>query len=118
MTAHYATESAVEAIKKGATDYLNKPISISTLRERVGKLIEKPAGGSIAAAGRRTAGQFRFRGHYRPQPADVGPVFAYSPGCSALPLGADDGPDRDGQGSDRKAFHRLQPRQQRAITWC
>ncbi|MGH9632488.1 MAG: response regulator, partial [Bryobacteraceae bacterium] len=25
MTAHYSTESAVEAIKKGATDYLNKP---------------------------------------------------------------------------------------------
>jgi DNA-binding NtrC family response regulator len=41
MTAHYATESAVEAIKKGATDYLNKPISISMLRERVGKLIEE-----------------------------------------------------------------------------
>jgi len=41
MTAHYSTESAVEAIKKGATDYLNKPISISTLRERVGKLIEE-----------------------------------------------------------------------------
>jgi DNA-binding NtrC family response regulator len=41
MTAHYATESAVEAIKKGATDYLNKPISIATLRERVGKLLEE-----------------------------------------------------------------------------
>src|SRR5580698_2989975 len=41
MTAHYATESAVAAIKKGATDYLNKPISIVTLRERVGKLLEE-----------------------------------------------------------------------------
>jgi DNA-binding NtrC family response regulator len=41
MTAHYSTESAVEAIKKGATDYLNKPISIATLRERVGKLLEE-----------------------------------------------------------------------------
>src|SRR5579862_7598824 len=41
MTAHYATESAVEAIKKGATDYLNKPISIATLRERVGKLLDE-----------------------------------------------------------------------------
>src|SRR5271167_1952368 len=39
MTAHYSTESAVEAIKKGATDYLNKPISIATLRERVGRLL-------------------------------------------------------------------------------
>jgi len=41
MTAHYSTESAVEAIKKGASDYLNKPISISTLRERIGKLVQE-----------------------------------------------------------------------------
>src|SRR6266849_4755497 len=40
MTAHYSTESAVEAIKKGATDYLNKPVSITALRERIGKLVE------------------------------------------------------------------------------
>src|ERR1051325_11371632 len=41
MTAHYSTESAVEAIKKGASDYLNKPVSISALRERIGKLVEE-----------------------------------------------------------------------------
>jgi DNA-binding NtrC family response regulator len=41
MTAHYSTESAVEAVKKGATDYLNKPISMATLRERVGRLVEE-----------------------------------------------------------------------------
>ena len=40
MTAHYATESAVEAIKKGAADYLNKPISITALRDRIGVLVE------------------------------------------------------------------------------
>src|ERR1700733_2473822 len=40
MTAHYSTESAVEAIKKGAADYLNKPVSIAALRERIGKLVE------------------------------------------------------------------------------
>jgi DNA-binding NtrC family response regulator len=39
MTAHYSTESAVEAIRKGAADYLNKPVSIAALRERVGKLV-------------------------------------------------------------------------------
>jgi DNA-binding NtrC family response regulator len=38
MTAHYSTEAAVEAIKKGACDYLNKPISLPVLRERIGKL--------------------------------------------------------------------------------
>ena len=41
MTAHYSSESAVEAIKKGASDYLNKPISLPTLRERVGRLVEE-----------------------------------------------------------------------------
>lgn len=40
MTAHYSTESAVQAIKKGASDYLNKPISLAALRERVGRLVE------------------------------------------------------------------------------
>jgi len=40
MSAHYSTETAVEAIKKGASDYLNKPISIDPLRERIGKLVE------------------------------------------------------------------------------
>ncbi len=39
MTAHYSTDSAVEAIKKGACDYITKPISIASLRERVGNLI-------------------------------------------------------------------------------
>jgi len=41
MTAHYTSETAVEAIRKGASDYLNKPVSIVALRERIGKLIEE-----------------------------------------------------------------------------
>lgn len=40
MTAHYTSETAVEAIRKGAADYLNKPISLTVLRERVGRLID------------------------------------------------------------------------------
>jgi DNA-binding NtrC family response regulator len=40
MTAHYTTETAVEAIRKGAADYLNKPISLAALRDRVGRIIE------------------------------------------------------------------------------
>ena len=39
MTAHYTSETAVEAIQKGACDYLNKPISIGALRERVERLL-------------------------------------------------------------------------------
>ncbi len=39
MTAHYSTESAVEAIQKGACNYLNKPLAIDKLRQQVGKLV-------------------------------------------------------------------------------
>lgn len=35
MTAHYTTETAVEAIQKGACDYMNKPVSIPALRARI-----------------------------------------------------------------------------------
>ncbi|HVT99835.1 MAG TPA: sigma-54 dependent transcriptional regulator [Acidobacteriaceae bacterium] len=39
MTAHYTTETAVQAIRSGAADYLEKPIRLPILRERVGRLI-------------------------------------------------------------------------------
>ena len=39
ITAHYSSESAVQAIKKGASDYLNKPISVESLRKTIDKLI-------------------------------------------------------------------------------
>jgi len=35
MTGHYTTESAVEAIKKGAADYITKPLNFDALRERI-----------------------------------------------------------------------------------
>ena len=38
-TAHYSTESAVEAIQRGASDYLNKPIAVDRLQQRVGNLV-------------------------------------------------------------------------------
>lgn len=40
MTAHYTSETAVEAIRRGAADYLQKPVKISTLRKRVADLLE------------------------------------------------------------------------------
>jgi DNA-binding NtrC family response regulator len=41
MTGHYSTESAVEAIQKGACDYFNKPLDLVRLRSRVGSLISE-----------------------------------------------------------------------------
>ena len=40
LTGHYSTESAVEAIQKGACDYLTKPFSFEKLRHRVRQLVE------------------------------------------------------------------------------
>jgi DNA-binding NtrC family response regulator len=39
MTAHYTPETAVAAIRQGAADYLQKPLKIGVLRERVATLI-------------------------------------------------------------------------------
>jgi DNA-binding NtrC family response regulator len=39
ITAHYSAESAVEAIQKGAADYLTKPIEIDKLRSRISTLL-------------------------------------------------------------------------------
>src|SRR6266568_4675965 len=41
ITAHYSAESAVEAIQKGASDYLTKPIDIDKLRSRIATLLEQ-----------------------------------------------------------------------------
>ena len=39
ITAHYSAESAVEAIQKGACDYLTKPLDIEKLRSRIRNLL-------------------------------------------------------------------------------
>src|SRR5690349_11816070 len=39
ITAHYSTESAVEAIQKGACDYFNKPLGVEKLRRRISQLL-------------------------------------------------------------------------------
>src|SRR6202521_1328300 len=40
MTGHYSPESAVEAIQKGACDYLTKPLDLEKLRCRIRALLE------------------------------------------------------------------------------
>jgi DNA-binding NtrC family response regulator len=43
MTAHYTTETAVAAIRSGAADYLQKPVKLALLRERVAALLASAA---------------------------------------------------------------------------
>src|SRR5271168_2219478 len=70
MTAHYTSETAVEAIRKGASDYLNKPVSIAALRERVGKLIEEAQRRQrVTAVDRETVESAQFEGMIGRSPA-------------------------------------------------
>jgi DNA-binding NtrC family response regulator len=39
MTGHYSTDSAVEAIQKGARDYMAKPLNLDKLRSRISGLL-------------------------------------------------------------------------------
>ncbi len=44
MTAYYTSETAVEAIQLGASDYLEKPLKMSVLRHRVSELVASAEG--------------------------------------------------------------------------
>jgi DNA-binding NtrC family response regulator len=41
MTGYYSAESAVEAIRKGAADYLTKPLDVVALRDRITALVNE-----------------------------------------------------------------------------
>jgi len=70
MTAHYTSETAVEAIRKGASDYLNKPVSIVALRERIGKLIEEAQRRQrVTSVDRETVESAQFEGMIGRSPA-------------------------------------------------
>jgi DNA-binding NtrC family response regulator len=69
MTAHYTSESAVDAIRRGACDYLNKPVSISTLRERIANLVEESRRRIRAEADSRLLNDAQFEGMVGRSPA-------------------------------------------------
>ncbi|HWO37696.1 MAG TPA: response regulator, partial [Candidatus Acidoferrum sp.] len=48
MTGYYSVESAVDAIRKGASDYLTKPLDVEALRHRVFALINEQRSRSFA----------------------------------------------------------------------
>ncbi|HTU41263.1 MAG TPA: sigma-54 dependent transcriptional regulator [Candidatus Aquilonibacter sp.] len=43
LTSHYSTESAVEAIQKGASDYWTKPLDAEKLRSRIAAILDDAA---------------------------------------------------------------------------
>lgn len=63
MTGHYSTDSAVEAIQKGARDYLAKPLDLEKLRARIsGLLAEIREKETAFQLERRLVDAFQFEG--------------------------------------------------------
>lgn len=62
MTGHYTAETAVEAIQNGAADYLQKPVNIAKLRQRVNELIELAQRRTSRTSGMATPSDFEFEG--------------------------------------------------------
>lgn len=70
LTAHLSTDTAVEAIQKGAYDYVAKPISVEKLTEKVNKwLAEARLRKSFEAADEDLLSAFRFSGIIGRSPA-------------------------------------------------
>jgi DNA-binding NtrC family response regulator len=63
LTGHYSTESAMEAIAKGACDYLTKPVSLRDLQLRVNRLVQEARNRRGAARlEQEVLGAHRFEG--------------------------------------------------------
>src|SRR4051795_2517861 len=62
MTAHYSTESAVDAIRRGACDYMNKPVSLTALRDRISGLLAEAQKRASAA---KLEGELAEQSHFQ-----------------------------------------------------
>ncbi len=83
ITGHAAVDSAVEAMKQGAADYLCKPFSPDQLKLVLGKIWERSAPGarkrSLAA---RIGGPPGLRGDHRRKPGDGARLFDHQARCA------------------------------------
>ena len=102
MTAFGTVETAVEAMKAGATDFLLKPFSLDHLMQVVHKALEMRAlrdeNRQLKARARPA---LRVRQHHRPQRADAGDLRDHRARGAHARHRAAGGRERRGQGPDR-----------------
>jgi two-component system, NtrC family, response regulator AtoC len=61
MTGHADVESAVQALRLGASDYLTKPLDIGRLKDILANVASVPSGAGVGAAAAAPAGQAQER---------------------------------------------------------
>jgi len=119
VTSDYSTESAVEAIQKGACDYLTKPIDIKKLRWRIGELlIEAGRRRKLWHLDHELAEVSEFEGMISRSPA-MWEVFArirrVAPHFSTALV---TGPTGSGKELVARALHNLNSRESRKFVVC
>jgi DNA-binding NtrC family response regulator len=119
VTGNYSTDSAVEAIRKGASDYLTKPVGISVLRERVGRLIE--AERRRARANRLNAELMetcQFQGMVAASPIMLEVFDRIRRAAPHFRTALVTGPTGTGKELVARALHSLSPVQAKALAVC
>ena len=112
MSAYYTTESAVEAVRKGASDYLNKPcLDRRAARADCGSGGRGPKAAARFWKSRTSCIRTQNSKESSAEARKCGNVLAHPARRPALSDSADLGGDRDGQGPVARALRRLSPAQ-------
>ena len=111
MTAFGAVETAVEAMRAGARDYLTKPVNVDELslvvaRELAARRLRDRGGAAARAAVR----EVQLRQHHRQRGADAGGVQGRRAGRALARHRAHHRRERHRQGADRRGHPRAQRR--------
>jgi DNA-binding NtrC family response regulator len=119
MTGHYSAVSAVEAIRKGAADYLTKPLDVGALRDRVLGLVNEHRSRRLATQlDQRMVDTFQLEGIVGRSPL-IMEVFAairrVAPHFRTALITGDTG---TGKELVAHALHRLSPVSKRTFAVC
>lgn len=119
ITAQYSTESAVEAIQKGASDYFDKPFDLERLRKRIAALLEEESRRSEARQlENELSKKFNFEGIVGRSPLmldALSKIQRVAPHYRTLLLS---GPTGTGKELAARALHRLSPIANRPLVVC
>ena len=119
LTGDYSTAAAVDAIKKGAADYLTKPVSVATLRARVARSLEEiQVKRNTHALDKELASSFQFHGMVArsPQMLEIFSIMRrIAPHFSTVLLTG-----RSGTGKElvARALHNLSPAREGPFIVC